>query len=135
MTFGAGVEMTMTSAIAPSEDATADVPSRVALSRRHILAGAAALGAASLLPDSGVRGQSARAKVIDTHHHFYPPDYQKAWLGWEDARKIPHFANQVGWTQAKAVEELDKSGVAAGVLPDVARRVMPDGDHSSGLPH
>jgi 6-methylsalicylate decarboxylase len=116
MTFGAGVEMTMTNAIAPSEDATADVPSRVALSRRHILAGAAALGAASLLPDSGVRGQSARAKVIDTHHHFYPPDYQKAWLGWEDARKIPHFANQVGWTQAKAVEELDKSGVAAGVL-------------------
>jgi predicted TIM-barrel fold metal-dependent hydrolase len=116
MTFGAGVEMTMKNAIAPSEDATADVPSRVALSRRHMLAGAAALGAASLLPDSGVRGQSARAKVIDTHHHFYPPDYQKAWLDWEDARKIPHFANQVGWTQAKAVEELDKNGVAAGVL-------------------
>jgi 6-methylsalicylate decarboxylase len=108
--------MTMTNAIAQSEDATADVPSRGPVSRRHVLAGAAALGAASLLPDSGVRGQGARAKVIDTHHHFYPPDYQKAWLDWEDARKIPHFANQVGWTQATAVEELDKNGVAAGVL-------------------
>ena len=31
-------------------------------------------------------------------------------------RKIPHFANQVGWTQAKAMEELDKNGIAAGVL-------------------
>jgi 6-methylsalicylate decarboxylase len=107
--------MTMTNAIAQSEDAT-DVPSGVPVSRRHFLAGAAALGAASLLPDSGVRGQSAGAGVIDTHHHFYPPDYQKAWFDWEDARKIPHFANQVGWTQAKAVEELDKSGVATGVL-------------------
>jgi hypothetical protein len=101
--------MTMTSAIAPSEEATTDVPSRAPVSRRHILAGAAALGAASLLPDSGVRGQSARARVIDTHHHFYPPDYQKAWLDWEDARKIPHFANQVGWTQA--IETLRKMGL------------------------
>jgi|HubBroStandDraft_6_1064221.scaffolds.fasta_scaffold62851_3 predicted TIM-barrel fold metal-dependent hydrolase len=84
------------------------------VSRRHLLTGAAALGAASLLPGS-VRGQGA-AKVIDTHHHFYPPDYQKAWLDWEDARKIPHFATQLGWTREKALEELDKNGVATGVL-------------------
>jgi predicted TIM-barrel fold metal-dependent hydrolase len=85
------------------------------VSRRHLLAGAAALGAASLLAAPAVRGQGA-AKVIDTHHHFYPPDYQKAWLDWEDARKIPHFATQLGWTREKAVEELDKNGVAIGVL-------------------
>jgi predicted TIM-barrel fold metal-dependent hydrolase len=54
--------------------------------------------------------------VIETHHHFYPPGYQKAWLDWEDAHKIPHFANQVGWTREKAVEQLDKNGVATGVL-------------------
>ncbi len=54
--------------------------------------------------------------MIDTHHHFYPPAYQKMWLDWEDARRIPHFANQVGWTRQKAVEDLDKSGIATGML-------------------
>ena len=54
--------------------------------------------------------------MIDTHHHFYPPAYQKAWMDWEDARKIPHFKTQVAWTRDKAIEELDKNGVATGVL-------------------
>jgi predicted TIM-barrel fold metal-dependent hydrolase len=87
------------------------------VSRRKLLAGAAALGAASVLPGRGARAQAqTKAKVIDTHHHFYPPAYQKAWLDWEDARKIPHFATQVAWTPAKAIEELDRNGVATGVL-------------------
>ena len=85
------------------------------LSRRHVLAGAAALAATGLLPCCEARAQG-RAGVIDTHHHFYPPDYQKAWLDWEDVRKIPHFANQVGWTREKALEDLDKNGVATAVL-------------------
>jgi predicted TIM-barrel fold metal-dependent hydrolase len=86
------------------------------LSRRKLLAGAAAFGAASVLSAHGAHGEAAKTKVIDTHHHFYPPAYQKAWLDWEDARKIPHFASQVAWTRDKAVEELDKNGVATGVL-------------------
>src|SRR5262249_58793536 len=86
------------------------------VSRRKLLAGAAALGAASVLPGRGARAQGAKAKVVDTHHHFYPPAYQKAWMDWEDARKIPHFASQVAWTRDKAVEELDKNGIATGVL-------------------
>src|SRR5207302_6375133 len=69
-----------------------------------------------LLPAHGAGAQGAGAKVIDTHHHFYPPAYQKAWLDWEDARKIPHFKTQVAWTRDKAVEELDKNGLATGVL-------------------
>src|SRR5215471_11671489 len=84
------------------------------VSRRHLLAGAAAFGAASLLPRA-VRGEGA-GKVIDTHHHFYPPAYQKAWLDWEDARKIPHFASQVGWTREKAIEQLDRGGIRTGIL-------------------
>jgi len=86
------------------------------VSRRKLLAGAAALGAASVLPGRGARAQGAKAKVVDTHHHFYPPAYQKAWMDWEDARKIPHFKTQVAWTREGAVEELDKNGVAVGVL-------------------
>jgi 6-methylsalicylate decarboxylase len=85
------------------------------VSRRNFLAGAGALGAASLLPGSAARAQST-AKVIDTHFHFYPPAYQKAWMDWENARKLPHFATQVAWTPAKAIEELDKNGISTGVL-------------------
>jgi predicted TIM-barrel fold metal-dependent hydrolase len=85
------------------------------VSRRGLLAGAGALAAGSLLPGRAARAQGA-AKVIDTHHHFYPPAYQKAWMDWEDARKVPHFTTQVGWTRDKAVEELDKNGIATGVL-------------------
>jgi hypothetical protein len=86
------------------------------LSRRHVLAGVAALGAAAMLPCCEAHAQSGRARVIDTHHHFYPPAYQKSWLDWEDARKIPHFANQVTWTPEKAIEDLDRSGIATAVL-------------------
>src|SRR5262245_59770167 len=64
--------------------------SRTPLSRRDLLAGAAAFGAASLLSAHGAHAQAAKTKVIYTHHHFYPPAYQKAWMDWEDARKIPH---------------------------------------------
>ena len=84
------------------------------VSRRAFLAGAGAVGAASLLPTGAAHAQAA--KVVDTHHHFYAPAYQKAWLGWEEARKIPHFTSQVNWTREKAVEELDKNGVTTGVL-------------------
>src|SRR5262249_20232876 len=47
---------------------------------------------------------------------FYAPDYQKAWLDWENARKIPHFKSQESWSREKAIEELDKNGVATGIL-------------------
>jgi hypothetical protein len=84
------------------------------VSRRKLLAGAGALAAASALPKTA-RAQG-KPKVIDTHHHFYAPAYQKAWLDWEDARKIPHFKTQEAWSREKAIEELDKNGVATGML-------------------
>src|ERR1700739_313453 len=77
---------------------------KASLSRRHFLAGAGALGTMAALPRIA-RAQGTAARVIDTHHHFYPPAYQKAWLDWEDTRKIPHFANQVAWSRAKATED------------------------------
>src|SRR3984885_15061869 len=86
------------------------------LTRRRMLAGAAAIAAANVLPAAAVRGQNEKSKVIDTHYHFYPPAYQKAWLDWEDGRKIPHFANQLGWTPERAVDQLDKNGIATAVL-------------------
>src|SRR5258707_12115090 len=85
-------------------------------SRRGFLAGLGAVGAAAMFPARTSWGQGAKPILIDTHHHFYPPDYQKAWLDWEDKRKIPHFATQVAWTKVKGIEEMDKNGVTTGIL-------------------
>jgi predicted TIM-barrel fold metal-dependent hydrolase len=89
---------------------------RLTYSRRRVMAGAAAIAVANVLPARAQGAAEAKGRVIDTHHHFYPPEYQKAWLDWEDARKIPHFANQVGWSREKAIEQLDQNGVTTGVL-------------------
>ncbi len=85
-------------------------------SRRKVLAGLGALGAATVLPAPVVLGQGAARKLIDTHHHYYPPEYQKTWLDWEDSRHIPHFPTQAAWTRQKALEELDKNEVRTAVL-------------------
>ncbi len=84
------------------------------VSRRRFLSGAAAAGAAAMLP-GGATAQSA-PKLIDTHHHFYPPEYQKLWLDWEDKRKLPHFAGQVAWSRAKTIEDMDKNGIRTAVM-------------------
>src|SRR5262250_2019141 len=82
------------------------------LSRRRFMAGAAALGAAAALPGAA-RAETAR--LIDTHHHFYAPAYQKAWLDWDEARKVTPFPSQVAWTREKAVEEMDKNDVRSAI--------------------
>ena len=86
------------------------------VSRRTFLASAAAVGATTLLPGEDAAAQGAPAKLIDTHHHFYPPAYQKAWADWEDARKIPHFGVQLSWTPAQDIEAMDKNGITTAVL-------------------
>src|SRR5215831_16489430 len=78
----------------------------VHLSRRHFLAGATALGAAVAFPG---RLLADPPRLIDTHHHFYAPAYQKAWLDFDEAHKITPFPSQVAWTREKAVEEMDKN--------------------------
>jgi predicted TIM-barrel fold metal-dependent hydrolase len=84
-------------------------------SRRGFLAGLGALGAASVVPTFAARGQTKQA-LIDTHLHFYPPEYQKLWLDYEDARKQPHFPGQVAWTRNRVIEDMDLNGVRAGIL-------------------
>jgi predicted TIM-barrel fold metal-dependent hydrolase len=87
-------------------------------SRRNFLAGTAAVGAAALwsADDAGAQTSTAPAKLFDTHHHFYPPTYQKAWADWEDQRKIPHFGVQLAWTKDNDLEAMDKNGITTAVL-------------------
>ena len=116
------VRITMTNEIARTKATTAaNCRCCPPLTRRQMFAGAAAIAVANVLPATVARGQDAKSKdakskVIDTHYHFYPPAYQKAWLDWEDGRKIPHFANQLGWSPERAVDQLDKNGIATAVL-------------------
>jgi predicted TIM-barrel fold metal-dependent hydrolase len=85
-------------------------------SRRQFLAGAAALGGAALVAGNETQARAASAKLIDTHHHFYPPTYQKAWADWEDQRKIPHFGVQLSWTKENDLEAMDKNGITTSIL-------------------
>ncbi len=85
-------------------------------SRRQFLGAAAALGAAALLPGGETKAQAAPSKLIDTHHHFYPPAYQKAWSDWEDQRKIPHLGVQLSWTKDQDLEAMDKNAITTSVL-------------------
>ena len=86
-------------------------------SRRQFLAGAAAaLGATALSPATRALAAPTPAKLIDTHHHFYPPAYQKAWSDWEDHHKVPHLGVQLAWTKENALEAMDKNGITAGIL-------------------
>jgi len=85
-------------------------------SRRQFLAGAAAFGAAAVLPAGETAARAASPKLIDTHHHFYPPQYQKAWADWEDQRKISHLGVQLTWTREQDLTEMDKNGITTSVL-------------------
>jgi predicted TIM-barrel fold metal-dependent hydrolase len=84
-------------------------------SRRAFLAGAAALSATAALPDMGY-AQGAARPLIDTHFHFYPPEYQKAFNEWETANKQPRSAVQSDWTRENALEAMDKNGIRTGML-------------------
>jgi 6-methylsalicylate decarboxylase len=85
-----------------------------ALSRRQFVAGAAAIGTTAAMGSRPVLAQSRG--LIDTHHHFYPPRYQKLWLDYEDARKIPHFPDQVAWSKPKAIADMDAAGIRTAML-------------------
>ena len=108
----------------------------------------AALGAGSALPACSTPGAGAAGPAwIDTHHHFYPPEYQKAWLDWEDKRGIPHFTQQVGWSVQGALADMDAAGVRTAILsiastpgvwfdwavPEVARIVRSCNDYAAGM--
>ncbi|WP_426434515.1 amidohydrolase family protein [Bradyrhizobium genosp. P] len=85
------------------------------LSRRGFIGGAAALGLTAALPATP-SAAAPIATLIDTHHHFFPPTYQKAWLEWEDAHGVPHFPSQVAWSKSKAIEAMDEAGIRTAVL-------------------
>ena len=84
-------------------------------SRRRFLAGIGAVGAAAALPAPAVRAQGAKT-LIDTHHHIYPPDYLKMQIEYEKAHHMRPYPGVYDWTPARALEQMDKSGVRTAVV-------------------
>jgi len=84
-------------------------------SRRGFLAGAAAFAAAAVVPETKTPALAAPARLIDTHHHYYPPAYQKAQIGWEEQHKMPRGV-QDSWTREQDIEAMDKNGITMAVL-------------------
>ncbi|HEV7577388.1 MAG TPA: amidohydrolase family protein [Caldimonas sp.] len=121
-------------------------------SRRGFLRGLgalAAVGSGATLAGCATPASApaSRPGWIDTHHHYYPPAYQKAWLDWEDQRGIPHFAQQVGWSVQGALADMDAAGVRTAILsiastpgvwfdwplPEVNRIVRDCNDHAARM--
>src|SRR5579863_8479153 len=86
-------------------------------SRRSVIAGIGALGAAALLPKT-VEAQvaSPAVRTIDVHHHLFPPRYRE--------ETYDRLVREVGpvlapisrnWTPANAIEKMDSAGVATAI--------------------
>lgn len=91
--------------------------------RRHFLQRLATVAVAGAAPArSGcAAGFAAASKPspalwIDMHHHFYPPEYLKAFLGSAAARGIPLPAEQKVGSPERAVAQLDNAGIRTAVL-------------------
>ncbi len=88
------------------------MPLPLACDRRSFLAGLAALGAGTVLPrkTDAAETRAAGPNCIDVHCHLGPPDYVKELT----AKHLIQGALQA-WTPAKAIEDMDKAGVAASI--------------------
>jgi predicted TIM-barrel fold metal-dependent hydrolase len=91
---------------------------RASTSRREFLKSVAVVGASSLLSASGLLAQtsaltgSAKPNRIDVHHHILPPPYVARARDRILAISDRDHSALLNWTPAKAVEELDKNGIA-----------------------
>lgn len=86
--------------------------------RRQFLATLAAVGAGSFLSSlaSSAQAPAAGTRRIDIHQHFVSPSFLTT-LGAKNAvTPVPGFAAWKGFTPARAVEALDRVGVATAML-------------------
>src|ERR1700674_1272554 len=96
-------------------------------SRREFLKSVAVVGASTMLSASGLIAQtpspmgSAKPNRIDVHHHILPPPYMLRARDRILAISDRDHAALLNWTPARAVEEMDRNGIA----PAVTRLGLP----------
>ena len=86
-------------------------------SRRDVVAG---LGAVAVGAALGARARAQGAggpRIIDTHHHIYPPRYVRPNLQrlLKDASALPASA-YTSWTPDSALEQMEKAGIATAIV-------------------
>lgn len=89
------------------------------ISRRRWLCGVAAVGASAALPAKGVWAQTpaANGRLIDIHHHYYPPEIIGGWQGYMNRHGGGNLSPGVAhWTPQASLDEMDRNGVAISVL-------------------
>src|SRR5690349_198213 len=84
-------------------------------SRRHFLAGSAALGAASLLPAELAAQAAKRHGLIDVHHHHFPKPYKEYANEWAAGHGEQASGLVNNWTIEKTLGEMDKAGVQTAI--------------------
>jgi 6-methylsalicylate decarboxylase len=86
------------------------------ISRRHFLATASGASAAAALGGTAF-AQGSGPRIIDTHHHIYPPKYVGPNLDRliKDASTLPASA-YTSWTPQYALEQMEKAGVATAIV-------------------
>jgi 6-methylsalicylate decarboxylase len=86
------------------------------LSRRGFLAGLAAVGAHVASVPHRLAAQSSPPHRIDVHQHFVSPRYLATLNEKNQSAPVPGLANWKGYSPARAVENLDRLGIAAAML-------------------
>jgi len=91
---------------------------RAGTSRREFLKAVAVAGASSMLSAGGLMAQTpsptgnAKPNRIDVHHHILPPPYMLRARDQILAISDRDHSALLNWTPAKAIEEMDKNGIA-----------------------
>jgi predicted TIM-barrel fold metal-dependent hydrolase len=84
-------------------------------SRRTVLAGSVAAGAAAMLAPAIAKAESAAPRIVDVHHHIYPPNYISDNLDQIAKTNGPYAARTRNWSAQGAIEKMDQAGVATAI--------------------
>jgi len=87
------------------------------VSRRGALTTMAAFAATAVTGTVGAAQPLPAPAIIDTHHHFFPPEYLEPLAAWNDKAGLPgQTPIQRAWTVNRAIDDMDRNGVAKAVL-------------------
>jgi 6-methylsalicylate decarboxylase len=87
------------------------------VSRRGVLTTMAAFAATAVTGTVGAAQPLPVPSIIDTHHHFFPPQYLEPLAVWNDKAGLPgQTPIQRAWTVNRAIDDMDRNGVATAVL-------------------
>ena len=88
-------------------------------SRRGVMTSMAAF-AATAVTGTVTPAQTPAApavRIVDTHHHFFPPAYLEPLAVWNDKAGLPgQTPIQRAWTVARAIDDMDRNSVGTAVL-------------------